>query len=400
MLERRRRQLVARGLPEQVAMRRSSWLILAIVAVGALVATGIVSIRVKVPRPDGVSASPFWRETADTAQLPPALSIWVDLARARKPAVVNVSTSERGEREAPAEDFFRRFFTGPTPPPRARMSLGSGFVVAPDGYVVTNYHVVRDAGEIVVRTSDQSEHRARIVGTDPKTDVALLKIDAADLPTIPFGDSDRLEVGEPVMAIGNPFGLDQTVTTGIVSAKERFIGAGPYDDFIQIDASINPGNSGGPLIDARGSLVGINAAIVSQGGGWSGIGFAIPVNLAKEVLAQLRAQGKVTRGYLGIAVEPLSPEIARSAGLESRRGALVSEVVPGSPAAQAGLRPGDVIIAFQQAEVQDPHALTRRVGGTPPGQAVTLDLARGGRRETVNVTLAELPDDRRRRGER
>jgi serine protease Do len=206
------------------------------------------------------------------------------------------------------------------------------------------------------------------------------------------------------MAIGNPFGLDHTVTTGIVSAKERFIGAGPYDDFIQIDASINPGNSGGPLVDARGALVGINTAIASQGGGWSGIGFAIPVNLAKDVLAQLRATGKVTRGYLGVSVTPVSPDAARAAGLKSPGGALVADVVSGSPAEEAGVRPGDIIVGFQDATVQDPQALTRRVAGTPPGTTVSLQLTRDGKQRSVKAKLDRLPDEppdsRRQRGGR
>ncbi|PYM15426.1 MAG: hypothetical protein DMD81_15065 [Candidatus Rokuibacteriota bacterium] len=252
---------------------------------------------------------------------------------------------------------------------------------------------MKDAGEIVVRLSDHREHRGRLIGSDAKTDVALLKIDGSNLPTIPFGDSDRLEVGEPVMAIGNPFGLEQTVTTGIVSAKERFIGAGPYDDFIQTDASVNPGNSGGPLIDARGALIGITTAIVSPNGGWSGIGFAMPVNLAKDVLAQLRARGKVTRGYLGVAVAPASPDVAKTASLEAGHGgAVVAEVVPGSPAASAGIKPADVITAFQQAPIEDPRGLTRRVATTPPGTRVTLEVARAGQRTTLTTTLGELRD--------
>jgi serine protease Do len=385
---------------DQGIMRTVRWLLVALFVVAALVVSGVVSVKVDIgrPKPDGASASPFWKETAAANKdLPGALGIWVELARGLKPAVVNVSTSQRVSRGPLGDDFFKRFFGEPGgPSPRARTSLGSGFLVAPDGYVVTNFHVVReagDAGEIVVKLNDQSEHRARLVGSDPKTDIALLKIEARDLPTIPFGDSDRLEVGEPVMAIGNPFGLDQTVTTGIVSAKERFIGAGPYDDFIQIDASINPGNSGGPLIDARGALVGINTAIFSQGGGWSGIGFAIPVNIAKDVLSQLKQHGRVTRGYLGVAVAPVPPDAARAAGIQPRQGAMVAEVVPGSPAADAGLKPGDVITAFQNTRVEDPHALTRRVGGTRPGTRVTLELARDGQKQTVTTTLAQLRDD-------
>ena len=285
---------------------------------GVLVATGAVRVRVQVEPAAWVSAAPFWRDEPGTAKLPEALALWVELAKVVKPAVANVSTTQREQRSGP-EEFFRRYFGEPRPGgpgPRQRQSLGSGFIASADGYVVTNFHVVRGASEIVVRLADHSEHKARLVGSDPKTDIALLKIEAKNLATLPFGDSDRLQVGEPVMAIGNPFGLEQTVTTGIVSAKERVIGAGPYDDFIQTDTSINPGNSGGPLVDARGALVGINSAIFSQSGGSVGIGFAIPVNIAKDVLPQLRESGRVTRGYLGVAVgagEPRSEPLARAA---------------------------------------------------------------------------------------
>jgi serine protease Do len=376
-------------------MRRASALAILIAVVGGLfVVATLVDVRVKVEvgRSDLASASPFWTEQPGEAELPPALGIWVQLAKSLKPAVVNVSTAQG--REAPGDDFFRRFFGGPRegPTERERMSLGSGFIVSADGHVVTNFHVVQNAAAILVRLADQSEHRAKLVGSDPRTDIALLKIEAKNLRTIPFGDSNKLEVGEPVMAIGNPFGLDQTVTTGIVSAKERFIGAGPYDDFIQIDASINPGNSGGPLIDARGALVGINTAIFSQGGGWNGIGFAIPVNLAKDVLAQLRERGTVTRGYLGVAVVPVTPDAARERGVTPGQGALVADVVSGSPASKAGIRPGDIITAFQGNGVQDPHDLTRRVAGTPPGTEVKLDVAGERARRAVVAKLDRLPD--------
>ena len=376
-------------------MRRLTALaILVLVVVGLFIAANVFEVRVNVDvsRSDLASASPFWKEQPGEAELPPALGIWVQLAKSLKPAVVNVSGAQG--REAPGDDFFRRFFGGPQQGPRERerMSLGSGFVVSPDGYLVTNFHVVQEAAAIIVRLADQSEHRAKLVGSDPRTDIALLKIEARTPRTIPFGDSDKLEVGEPVMAIGNPFGLDQTVTTGIVSAKERFIGAGPYDDFIQIDASINPGNSGGPLIDARGALVGINTAIFSQGGGWSGIGFAIPVNLAKDVLAQLRERGTVTRGYLGVAVMPVTPDAARSTGITPGRGAMVAEVVSGSPASKAGVKPGDIIVAFQGNGINDPHELTRRVAGTPPGTEVKLDVARQGDKRALTAKLDRLPD--------
>jgi serine protease Do len=361
---------------------------LAVVA-GLLVASG--AVRVRVERGDWASAAPFWREEPGRAEPPPALGIWVELARAVKPAVANVSTTQRTRRGP--DEFFRRFFGEPEPGPRGRQSLGSGFIVSADGYVVTNMHVVRGAGEIVVRLADHSEHRARLVGGDPRTDIALLKVETSGLPTLAFGDSDRAQVGEPVMAIGNPFGLEQTVTTGIVSAKERFIGTGPYDNFIQIDASINPGNSGGPLIDSRGALIGINTAIFSQTGGSVGIGFAIPVNIAKEVLPQLRASGKVVRGYLGVAVMPVTPEVRRALAVPPARGALVAEVVPRSPAAAAGISEGDVITAFQDAPIQSANELTRRVAGTPPGTTVTLRVARRGGERAITATLARLSDE-------
>jgi serine protease Do len=377
-------------------MRRSAALIvvLALVAL-ALWATGVVTVTVKPPSTDRVSASPFWREVGGDAVVPPALRIWVELARVARPAVVNVSTTQRRQaREPLSDEFFRRFFErGPRDEtPRGRQSLGSGVIASPDGHIVTNFHVVRGADAIVVRLADHGEYQARLIGSDARTDLALLKIDAAGLPALPFGDSDRLEVGEPVMAIGNPFGLEQTVTTGIVSAKERFIGSGPYDDFIQTDASVNPGNSGGPLIDARGALVGINTAIFSQTGGSVGIGFAIPVNIAKDVLAQLRAQGKVVRSYLGVAVAPVTPEARRAARLPDARGALVAEVVPDSAAAAAGIKPGDVIVAYQGEKVDDPRELTRRVAATPPGTTVKVEVARVAGVQTLTARVTELKE--------
>jgi serine protease Do len=378
-------------------MRRSALLLVIVALVAAaLWASGVVTVQVNPPRTELASASPFWQEKGGEAQLPPPLRIWVDLAKTTRPAAVNVSTTQRVKGRGPLpEDFFRRFFERSPrdgEPPRGRQSLGSGVIASADGYIVTNGHVVADADEIVVRLSDHSEHKAKVVGVDARTDVALLKIDAQNLPALPFGDSDKLEVGEPVMAIGNPFGLEQTVTTGIVSAKERFIGSGPYDDFIQTDASVNPGNSGGPLVDTRGTLVGINTAIFSQTGGSVGIGFAIPVNLAKDVLRQLKDRGEVVRGYLGVSVMPVTPEARQAAKLESSRGALVAETVPGSPATAAGIKPGDIIVAFQGEPIQNPHDLTRRVAGTPPGTKVGLRVARGGRETTVEATLGRLKD--------
>jgi serine protease Do len=376
-------------------MRRLLIAFVVLVGLAIVLVASAFRVRVQVEPAAWVSAAGLWRDEPGTAKLPEALALWVELAKAVKPAVVNVSTTQREQRSGP-EEFFRRYFGDPRqggPGNRARQSLGSGFITSSDGYVVTNFHVVRGASEIVVRLADHSERKARLVGSDPKTDIALLKIEGSGLATLPFGDSDRLQVGEPVMAIGNPFGLEQTVTTGIVSAKERFIGAGPYDDFIQTDASINPGNSGGPLVDARGALVGINSAIFSQGGGSVGIGFAIPVNLAKDVLPSLRERGRVTRGYLGVAVLPLSPEMSRTLKMSTQRGAVVAEVVPDSPAAAAGIREGDVIVSYQNAPIQSPNELTRRVGGTPPGTKVDLRVAGTGGERTVSVTLGRLREE-------
>jgi serine protease Do len=375
-------------------MRRvGGLLILALLVVTALIASGVIRLNVSIHAPSGADAKPFWREKPPNGALPDSLGIWVEISRTVRPAVVNIATTEK-VRSPLGDDLFSRFFEGQARRPRT--ALGSGFIISADGYVVTNHHVVREAAQIVVRTADRREYPAKLVGGDAKTDLALVKIDRADLPTLPFGDSDRLEVGEPVMAIGNPFGLEQTVTTGIVSAKERFIGSGPYDEFIQTDASVNPGNSGGPLVDSRGALVGINSAIFSQTGGWAGISFAIPVNLAKEVLPQLRERGRVTRGYLGVAVAPVTPEVARDARAPEPRGALVVEVAPASPAARARLAPGDVITGFNGQDIASPRDLTRRVAATPPAASATLRFLRNGQSQTADVTLGELRDDSRR----
>jgi serine protease Do len=370
--------------------QRLTWLVAVVVIVALLVLGGIVSIRVDL-HPPRWAAAEFWTNAPKDGPLQPAYQLWVDLAKAARPAVVNVSTQTRGS--DPRAEFFRRFFEG-GPPGSQRSSLGSGFIISSDGYVVTNNHVVASGGDIIVRLSRGTEHSARVVGTDPPTDLALLKIDAATLAVLPLGDSDRLQVGEPVMAIGNPFGLDQTVTTGIVSAKERFIGSGPYDEFVQTDASINPGNSGGPLLDSRGAVVGINSAIFSQSGGSIGIGFAIPINLAKTMLLQLRDQGKVVRGYLGVSVRPVTPEAAESTGLKDQKGVLIESVVEGSPAEKAGVQKGDVIVAVNEQAIGMPPELTRRIVGTPPGTRVELSIVRKGKSITLPVELGRLPERR------
>ena len=319
---------------------------------------------------------------------------WVAIAKTLKPAVVNVSTKrmESGpslpkglDPDDPFAQFFRQFERRP----HAVRSLGSGFIIHGDGYIVSNNHVVDGASEIRVRLSDGRELPAKVLGRDPKTDLVLLKIEATGLPTIPIGDSAALEVGAPVMAIGNPFGLEQTVTTGIVSGTGRVIGGGPYDDFIQTDASINPGNSGGPLINARGQAIGINAAIFSQTGGSIGIGFAIPVNLAKPVLTQLADTGHVVRGWLGVGIQPVTAELAKSLKLPDSTGALVSSVTDGSPAEKAGLKAGDVIVEFNGERVARADRLPNAVATTPVGHEVTLSIVRDGKPLKLTAKIGE-----------
>src|SRR2546427_1980395 len=318
--------------------------------------------------------APLWSErTVDVAAAPAVGPNWVELVSKLKPAVVNVSTKRMEARPHmrspfgsgdPFDQFFREFGDQPR---RSVRSMGSGFVINPNGHILTNNHVVDGTTEITVKLSDGRELTAKVVGRDPKTDLALLKVEATGLPTIALGDSSELKVGEPVMAIGNPFGLEQTVTTGIVSATGRVIGQGPYDDFIQTDASINPGNSGGPLINARGQAIGINTAIFSQTGGSVGIGFAIPTSLAKSIVSQLADSGKVTRGWLGVGIQPVTPDIAKSFGRTETTGALVSSVSEGSPAEKAGLKAGDIITEYDGRKAERGSDLPRAVPGTPVG---------------------------------
>jgi serine protease Do len=333
---------------------------------------------------------------------------FVSLAKKMRPVVVNISTvtvsegrggqefaSPFGE-EDPFNDFWRRFFGGPAPRgPQRQRSLGSGFIVDGDGSIITNNHVVENASKIVVKLSDDDqEYEAKVVGRDSKTDIAVIKINAkVNLATASLGDSDRLDVGEWVVAIGNPFGLDSTVTSGIVSAKGRHIGQGPYDNFIQTDASINPGNSGGPLINLRGEVVGINTAIFSRTGGNMGIGFAIPINLVKELLPQLRGKGKVTRGYLGVLIQKVTPEIAESLGLEKPQGALVANVSKDGPADKAGVKVGDVIAEFDGKEVKDSGDLPIIVARTPVDKKVRMKVLRDKKEVVLNVAVGELKDE-------
>ena len=279
-------------------------------------------------------------------------------------------------------------------PDAVRQGSGSGFIIAADGLVLTNNHVVANAREITVTLKDGRELPAQVRGRDPKTDLAVLKIDAPEpFPVATLGDSDALNVGDWVIAIGNPFGLDNSVTAGIVSAKGRTIGAGPYDEFIQTDAPINPGNSGGPLLDEQGAVVGINTAIFSQSGGSIGIGFAVPINLAKSLVPQLQKDGHVTRGWLGVTLQKLTPDLAETMKVEPGRGALVSAVTPDSPAARAGVAPGDVIVRYDGTAVDEHATLPTLVAATPVGKTVSVDALRDGVRRTFSITVDKLAEE-------
>ncbi|MBM4263865.1 MAG: DegQ family serine endoprotease [Deltaproteobacteria bacterium] len=341
----------------------------------------------------------------DEGRVSQSLPNFASLAKKTGPAVVNISTVQvrdtaqrRGRSpfgdDDRANEFFERFFGGQAPrAPQQRRGQGSGFIVDRNGTIVTNNHVIDGANKITVKLSDGRSFEGKVVGKDPKTDLAVIKIDAPqDLTAVSLGDSDRLEVGEWVMAIGNPFGLDHTVTSGIVSAKGRHIGSGPYEDYIQTDASINPGNSGGPLLNLRGEVIGINTAIFSQSGGNIGIGFAIPSNLVKELLPQLQASGKVVRGYIGATIQKMTPDLAESMGLKQAQGALVAEVAKDSPAERAGLKSGDVILQFDGRVIKDSSDLPLQVARVAPGSNVQVKISRGGKDVSLPLTVGELKD--------
>ncbi len=331
---------------------------------------------------------------------------FTELVKEARPSVVNISTVKvikgGGEREPltpfgpqdPFRDFFDRFFKDQMPREFKQQSLGTGFIIDKDGFILTNNHVVEKTDEIKVRLSDDTEYIAQIIGRDPKTDLALIKIEPDNsLHPLPMGDSDKLEVGEWVIAIGNPFGLGNTVTAGIVSAKYRQIGMGTYENFIQTDASINPGNSGGPLLNIRGEVIGINTAIFSRTGGSVGIGFAIPVNMAKELLPQLK-KGKVVRGWLGVMIQTITPELKDKLDLKDEKGALVADVTSGGPADKAGIKRGDVIVTFDGKEIKEMKDLPYIVGSTPVGKEVTVEVIRKGRIERIEVKIGELEGEK------
>jgi serine protease Do len=367
---------------------------LSFMAAGLLVATGLGWTPSSVGKGLEAGAKTEMRSLAAPAS-------FADIAEKLSPTVVNIKVIKTEKvgfdrpqiPEGPFEEYFDRFFKGM---PQGRESrriqgAGSGVIISTDGYILTNDHVVEGAKEVTVTLANKQEYKAKVVGRDPKTDLAVVKVEVPDsLPAARLGDSDQLKVGEWVLAIGNPFGLSHTVTSGIVSAKGRVIGAGPYDDFIQTDASINPGNSGGPLVNMKGEVVGINTAILPQG---QGIGFAIPVNTAKPLIPQLESKGVVTRGYLGVTIQSLSPELAKALKLKDTEGALVADVVAGSPAENAGVRGGDVIVAYNGRTVEDSHSLPAMVAATPVGQNATVTILRQGKKQDLSVTVAKLPSD-------
>ncbi|MDB5926250.1 MAG: Peptidase Do [Betaproteobacteria bacterium] len=339
------------------------------------------------------------------AQLPD----FTDLVEKYGSAVVNISTTQNARNplagrappnipeDDPFYEFFRRFMPNPGPnAPREfqSQSLGSGFIITADGFVLTNAHVVEAADEITVKLTDKRELRAKVIGADKRTDIALLKIDATGLPTVRFGDPNRLRVGEWVVAIGSPFGFENSVTAGIVSAKGRSLPQENFVPFIQTDVAVNPGNSGGPLFNLRGEVVGINSAIYSRTGGFMGLSFAIPIDVANEVVQQLKSTGRVIRGRIGVVIQPVTRELADGFGLQKPQGALVNSVEKGGPAEKAGVEPGDVILKFDGKAVSSSEDLPRVVGATKPGSRVAMQIWRNKTARDVQVTVAELQDDR------
>ncbi|TVQ72481.1 MAG: DegQ family serine endoprotease [Oceanospirillales bacterium] len=335
------------------------------------------------------------------------------LVRESSPAVVNISTVQkvpeevtdpfsqfRGPGGEDIPEIFRHFFRGfpeISPSPRrgnpAPRSLGSGFILSADGYILTNHHVIRDAEQVIVRLSDRRELEAEVIGSDPRSDVALLKVDAQNLPYVKTGRSADVEVGEWVLAIGSPFGFDHSVTAGIVSATERSLANDTYVPFIQTDVAINPGNSGGPLFNLDGEVIGINSQIYTRSGGFMGLSFAIPIDVAMEVADQLRDTGSVSRGWLGVVIQEVSRDLAESFGLDKPSGALVVNVLPDSPAQSAGIREGDVILTFNGNEIARSSELPHQVGRIRPGDKAEVEVMRDGRQQTIYVTIGLLPDD-------
>lgn len=331
---------------------------------------------------------------------------FADLADKVKPAVVNISTTSTvtipgnsfrhfsgPDQGGPFDDFFKHFFDETPDRQIKQQSLGSGFIINKDGYIITNNHVVDNADEIKVMLSDGREFKAKVIGRDSKTDLALIKISSPfeNLPVLALGDSDKMRVGDWVLAVGNPFGLEQTVTQGIISATGRVIGSGPYDNFLQTDAPINPGNSGGPLVNLKGEVIGINAAIVPGG---QGIGFAIPSALAKSVTTQLKEKGKVVRGWIGVTIQTVTQNLAKSFGMKEPKGALVGDVVKGGPAEKGGIKSGDIIVSFDGKSVNNSNYLPRLVAEVPVGKTVDVTVIRENKEVHLSIKVEELSEEK------
>ena len=380
-------------------------LILAVLVFGGLVRAGILHL----PGFHAVTGGQHISLRIATDNSPVNLSVFKNgfssVIDPALPAVVNISSTkvvkQQGVQNPFSNDpFFRQFFGNQfgqqqQPQTERESSLGSGVIITQDGYIVTNNHVIAGASDIEVFTQDRKKYKGRLVGTDPRTDIAVVKIDATGLPTLAFADSSTLKVGDLVFAIGDPFGIGETATMGIVSATGRALGGSieHYESFIQTDAAINPGNSGGALIDVRGNLVGINTAIISGGGGGNeGIGFAIPVNMARGVIGQIVDHGKVIRGYLGVRIQGVDPDMAKAFGLSQGGGALIGDVTPGGPAAKAGLQRGDIVLKLNGSTVSGPNDLSLRVAEMTPGAVAHLEVYRNGKAQEMNVTLGTYPE--------
>jgi serine protease Do len=386
-----------------IAVRRSSLVFLLLIAAGLGVGLGAWGAGTvdpgRAPAPAPLVQTAASPGPIIPAALPVPAGSLSQVAEMVAPAVVNINTVTRGSGRTPVEEFFgeeffRRFFGEIPEREQQQRSLGSGVIVDSAGVVLTNAHVVERASDIEVVLHDGKKHKAKLVGVDRRTDLAVLRLQGSGpYPAARLGDSDRAKVGDWVLAIGSPFGLQQTVTAGIISAKGRSIGQGAFDDFLQTDAAINPGNSGGPLVNMGGEVIGINTAILSRAGGNVGIGFSIPVNMAKRIYTELVAKGKVTRGWLGVSIQPLTPELAQSFGRKEPAGVLIADIVADSPAARAGVVAGDIIVEFDGKKIDSPQDLQRVVAGTPPGKGVPLKVWRDKASKTLEIKIGETPDD-------
>ena len=362
-------------------------------------------ILLLIPLSYGIGTSGFFSADSafalSTKANPVGTNLIVEIAKKQNPAVVFITSKTKFQpAKGNGRQFAPPFKGGPfTPPPLPGNGTGTGFIIDHEGYILTNNHVVKGADTIKVNLQNEKEYEARLVGSDPKTDVALIKIvkkngEHISFPFISMGNSEKVEVGEWVVAIGNPFGLSHTVTTGVISAKGRNIGSGPYDEFIQTDAAINPGNSGGPLLNMDGDVIGINTAIFSGSGGNVGIGFALPINMAKAILGDLKEKGKVTRGWLGVMIQRITPELQESFKLKNASGALVSDLVPNGPADLGGMKRGDVITRFDGVEIASMETLPKQVASIKPGKSVKVEVIREGKSRILDIKIEPMKEEK------